>query len=177
MVLDKAVKVMELEKISDRLMWVRVEAEPVNMVIIQVYMPTSTHKEEEVDKVYDQVQEVLDKQRGSENVIIMGDFNAVVGEGEDGKEVGKFGLGVRNERGDKLVEFCRRNRFVVTNTWFHQHRRRRYTWKKPGDTGRYQNDYILIRQRYRNGVKNSRSYPGADMNSDHNLVAMEIKIK
>src|SRR5271163_4704401 len=100
----------------------------------------------------------------------MGDWNAVVGEGREGKEIGGYGLGVRNERGQMLVDFCKRMDLVVTNTWFQQHKRRRYTWKRPGDTGRFQIDYILVRHRFRNSVKNSKSYSGADIDSDHNLV-------
>ena len=104
-------------------------------------------------------------------------MNAVVGEGRDEIEVGKFGLGKRNARGERLVEFCKTNKLMITNTWFEQAKRRRYTWKMPGDIGRYQIDYIMVRQRYRNSVKSSWSYPGADVNSDHNLVAMRINIK
>ena len=66
---------------------------------------------------------------------------------------------------------------MVTNTWFQHPYRRRYTWKKPGDTGRCQIDYILVKQRYSNSIKNSCSYPGADCNSDHNLVAVRVRIQ
>ena len=67
---------------------------------------------------------------------------------------------------------------MVTNTWFKKQKRRRYTWIKPGDIGRFQLDYILVRERYHlNSVKVSYSYPGADANSDHNLVAMTVRIK
>ena len=66
---------------------------------------------------------------------------------------------------------------MVSNTWFEHEKRRRYTWKRPGDTGRFQIDYILVKQRYRNSVKNSRTYPGADANTDHNLVMANIKLK
>lgn len=66
---------------------------------------------------------------------------------------------------------------MITNTWFEKAKCQRYTWKKPGDTGCYQLDYIMISQRYRNSVKNSGGYPGADADSDHNLVAMTIAIK
>ena len=110
----------------------------------------------------------------------MGDFNARVGEGNYEKVIGKYGLGERNERGEMLSSFCKKNKFVVTNTWFQQEKRRRYTWKRPGesgDTGRFQIDYILVRQRYRNSVKCSRSWPGSDANSDHKLVAMKMNIK
>ena len=66
---------------------------------------------------------------------------------------------------------------MVTYTWFQQEKRRRYTWKNPGDRQRFQIDYILVKQRYRNSVKSSWSYPGADVNSDHNLVAMKVNVK
>src|SRR3990170_4212832 len=92
-------------------------------------------------------------------------------------EVGKFGLGKRNDRGERVVEFCKRNKLMITNTWFEQEKRRRYTWKKPGDTGRYQIDYIMVKQRYRNSLKSSWSYPGADVDSDHNLVAMRVQVR
>src|SRR6476469_9441440 len=87
--------------------------------------------------------------------------------------VGKFGLGKRNDRGQRLIEFCKSQDLMITNTWFEQEKRRRYTWKSPGDLKSYQIDYILVRQRFRNSVKCSWSYPGADVDSDHNLVAVE----
>ena len=76
--------------------------------------------------------------------MVLGDFNAVVGEGQEGNVVGKYGLGERNERGEGLTNFCRRNSLIVGNTWFNQHKRRRYTWKSPLDDQTYQIDYILI---------------------------------
>ena len=80
----------------------------------------------------------------------------------------------REMKGEKTGRILQEK--MVTNTWFEQEKRRRYTWKKPGDTGRYQLDYILVRQRYRNSVKNAHSYPGADADSDHNLVAMKAVV-
>jgi len=174
---DAAKRVVEIERYNDRMIMVKVQAAPVNMILIQIYMPTTDHEDEEVEMMYEKLEEMLTKQKGSDYVVIMGDWNAVVGEGRDEREVGSFGLGQRNERGDRLVEFCKKNKFVATNTWFKQEKRRRYTWKKPGDTTRYQIDYILVRQRYRNSVKGSWSYPGADIDSDHNLVAMSLNVK
>src|SRR6478609_4250601 len=107
----------------------------------------------------------------------MRDFNAVVGEGKEGRVVGKFGLGNRNDRGERLIEFCKNQNFVIINTLFEQEKRRRYTWKSTGDLRRYQIDYILERQRYRNSVKSSWSYPGADVDLDHKQVAMRLKLK
>src|SRR6476469_9392755 len=107
----------------------------------------------------------------------MGDFNEVVGEGKEDRVVGKFRLRKRNDRGERLIEFCKSQNLVITNTWFEQEKRRRYTWKSPRDLRRYQIDYILVRQRHKNSVKSSWSYPGADVDSDHNLVAMWLKLK
>jgi exonuclease III len=174
---DMAKRVIGVERYSDRLMTVKVKAEPVDITYVQVYMPTSTHGDQEVEAMYEQLSRVIDKQKGKEYLVVMGDWNAVVGEGRDGLEVGNFGLGKKNERGERLIEFCRRHKLVITNTWFENEKRRRYTWKAPGDRERYQIDYIMVRQRYRNSVKNAKSYPGADVNSDHNLVAMSTDIK
>ena len=177
--LDKefAKRVIKMDAISDRLMLVKIKAEPVDMVVIQVYLPTSDYDDEEIEKLYEEIEEVMRKEKGADNLIVMGDWNAVVGEGRDEKEVGEFGLGVRNERGQMMVEFCKRMKMVITNTWFEQNKRHRYTWKSPGDRGRFQLDYILVRQRYRNSVKVAKSYPGADANTDHNLVLMEVHVR
>lgn len=140
-------------------------------------MPTSKHEEEEVDKVYESIEKRSENTKGKDYTIIMGDWNASVGEGEEEGYIGKYGLGKRNERGQKLVEFCKRQNMVVTNTWYKQEKRRRYTWKAPGDSARYQLDYILTKQRYRNSVKNAKTLPGADADSDHNLVAMTVHLQ
>jgi len=107
----------------------------------------------------------------------MGERNAVVGEGNEGKKVGAYGLGKRNERGQRLVDFCRESKYVITNTWFKQEKRRRYAWKQQVDRNRYQLDYIIVKQRFRISVLNSMTYPGADANTYHNLVATRMRIK
>jgi len=170
-------RVTKVTQCSDRMILVKLKADPVDIVIIQVYMPTSKEEDEVIESLYEQIEELIKKEKATDQIIIMGDWNAVVGEGRDDKVVGDFGLGKRNERGQTLVDFCKRLGLVVTNTWFKHEKRRRYTWKKPGDTGRYQLDYILVKQRYRNSVKNSRAYPGPDVNSDHNLVMSNIRMK
>ena len=174
---ETAKRVTTVVQHSDRLILVKIQAEPVDIVIIQVYMPTSTHSDEEVEDVYEQLEELMAAQKGSDYLVVMGDWNAIVGEGREENEIGQYGLGSRNDRGEKLVEFCRQKKLTAANTWFKHEKRRRYTWKKPGDTGRYQLDYILVRQRYRNSIKNACSYPGADADSDHNLVAMRVAVK
>ena len=90
-------------------------------------------------------------------MVIVSEWNAVVGEGAEGKDIGKSGLGKRNSRGEKLAEFCNRRELIMTNTWFQHEKRRRCMWKSPGDVSKYQLDYILIRQRYRKSVKKARA--------------------
>ena len=169
--------VTRVERVEDRMILVTIRGHPVDITIMQVYMPTSTHDEEEVDAMYEKIERCLENIKGTDYVVVMGDWNAVVGEGEQEGIIGKFGLGSRNERGEKLTEFCKRQRLVATNTWFQQEKRRRYTWKAPGDRERYQLDYIMVRQRYRNSVKNSRTLPGADADTDHNMVAMTVSLQ
>ena len=169
-------KVLYYKQQSERLIMVKIDTKPVVTTVVQVYMPTNTHTDQEVEEVYEEIEELLKHVKGEENLIIMGDWNARVGEGKDSNIVGEYGLGVRNERGDRLVQFCAKNKLVIGNTLFKHHVRRRYTWESPGNRGRYQIDYIITKQRYRNQILDCKTYPGADMDSDHNLVVMKCRL-
>ena len=107
----------------------------------------------------------------------MGDFNTKVGKGSYKDIVGSYGLGERNERGDKLIEWCTENNQIIMNTWFQHHRRRFWTWKSSGENVKNQIDYITICKRHRNAVRQVRCYPGADCGSDHSLLAFWMKIE
>ena len=130
LILDKEFgkRVKKIVNHSDRLLLVRVEADPVDIVLLQVYMPTSAEKDEEIESMYEQIEGLIRQGKATDNVIILGDWNAVVGEGREDGVVGDFGLGTRNARGQILVDFCKRLNMVVTNTWFEHDKRRRYTW-------------------------------------------------
>jgi endonuclease/exonuclease/phosphatase family metal-dependent hydrolase len=104
----------------------------------------------------------------------MGDWNSVVGYKAHHNTVGPYGLGRRNQRGQMLIDFCERNGLVITNTWFKKPKRRLYTWKSTGDKNRYQLDYVLVKQRFRNSVKDVQTLPGTDIDSDHNLLVAKI---
>jgi hypothetical protein len=96
------------------------------------------------------------------NAIVMGYINNIVGEGSTDKVVGPFGLGKRNERGKMLIDFCKQHNFVVMNTWFKKRKTKLYTWKSPGDRKRYQIDYILVKRRSRNSIRDVKTLPCAD---------------
>uniref|UniRef100_A0A8D8XS53 Craniofacial development protein 2 n=1 Tax=Cacopsylla melanoneura TaxID=428564 RepID=A0A8D8XS53_9HEMI len=164
---------------SDRVIAIKFKTDPVDTLIIQVYMPTSKPgTDEEVEEVYKQIEEVIDENgRGQVRSIVMGDWNSVVGNESVSNIVGKYGLGKQNERGERLIGFCEASGLWISNTWFQHHKRRLYTYKNPGDRNRYQIDYILTNQRYKNSIINVKTYPGADIFSDHNLLLAEVRTK
>ena len=163
--------------VSDRVIMVKVKGHPFNMNFIQVYAPTQDSTEEEVDLFYEGLGEAWAQCKSQEVTMVMGDFNAKVGEGRFEDVVGPYGLGERNFRGERLISWCDANDLMLANTWFRKHPRLLWTWKSPG--GRYKNqiDYIAINKRYRNSVLDVRTFPGADCYSDHVPVVASMKIK
>ena len=153
--------------VSDRVLLVKLHGQPFNISIIVVYAPTSDSSDEEIEGFYEKMEEAKSQCKSNEITIIMGDINAKVGKGSDGKTVGPFGLGERNERGDRWVQWCHANDLVIINTWFKQHPRRTYTWKSPGDLTRNQIDFIVINERFKRAAKQAKTYPSADCGSDH----------
>jgi hypothetical protein len=159
---------------SYRIIAVKLKAEQGNILITQVYMPTS-ECEEEVEELYDIIEEILKEDgKGKTNTFIMGVWNSVVGDKAHHTIVGPYGMGRRNQRGQMLIDFCERNGPVITNIWLKKAKRRLYTWKAPGDRSRHQLDYVLVKQRFRNSVKNGQTLPGADTDSDYNLLVAKI---
>ena len=169
--------VMGYWPISDRVIVVKMEGRPFNVVLIQVYAPTTQHSDEEIERFYADVEKGLKQVKSTDIVITMGDFNAKVGKGRSGDVVGDHGLGERNERGDRLVQFCQEQEMWIANTHFQKPERKLYTWRSPGDVYRNQIDFLLINKRFKNCVKDVKSYPGADVNSDHNLLIGRVSIK
>ena len=100
----------------------------------------------------------------------MGDWNAKVGSQEIPGVTGKFGLGVQNEAGQKLIELCQNNTWVIANTLFQRHKRRLYTWTSPDGQHQRQIDYTVCSQRWRSSIQSAKTRPGADCGSDHELL-------
>ena len=112
---------------------VRFQGKPFNITVIQVYAPTSNAEEAELEWFYEDLQDVLELKPPKDVLFIIGDWNAKVGSQETPGVTGKFGLGMRNEAGQRLTEFCQENALVIANTLFQQHKRRLYTWTSPDD--------------------------------------------
>ena len=101
------------------------------ILILRVYAPTSNAEEAEVERVYEDIQDLLELTPKKDFLFIIGDWNAKVGSQEIPGVTGKFGLGVQNEAGKRLIEFCQENALVIANTLFQQHKRRLYRWTSP----------------------------------------------
>ena len=111
------------------------QGKPFNITVIQVYAPTSNA--EEAERFYEDLQDLLELTPPKDALFIIGDWNARVGSQETPGATGKFGLGIQNEAGQRLIEFGQENALVIADTLFQQHKRRLYTWTSPdGQIGR-----------------------------------------
>lgn len=160
---------------KDRLILIKIRTKPNDIVLFQVYFPTLNAKDDAIEEVYSGLEELCKLAKREDNLIIKSDWNAIVGESAFGA-FGAFGLGTRNERGDRFVDFCKQHDMIITNTFQNIYRRKRHTWKMPGDTRRYQIDYIIVKKRFRNQVHRCKTYQGADLNSDHNFLMMKCNV-
>src|SRR5574339_371706 len=136
---------------NDRMISVRFQGKPFNITVIQVYAPTSNA--EEAERFDEDLQDLLELKPKKDVLFIIGDWNAEVGSQETPGVIGKFGLGIQNEAGHRLIEFRQENALVIANTLFQQHNRRLYTWPSPDGHRRNQSDYILCSQRWRSTIQ------------------------
>ena len=116
---------------NERMISVRFQGKPFNITVIQVYASTSNTEETEVERFYEDLQDLLELTPKKDVLFITGDWNAKVGSQETPGVTGKFGLGMWNEAGQRQIEFCQENALVIANTLFQQHKRRLYTWTSP----------------------------------------------
>ena len=103
---------------------VRFQGKPFNIMVIQAYAPSSNAEEAEVEWFYEDLQDLLELTPKKDVLFIIGNWNAKEGIQETPGVTGKFGLGIQNEAGQRLIEFCQENALVIANTLFQQHKRR-----------------------------------------------------
>ena len=105
------------------------QGKPFSITVIQVYALTSNA--EEAEQFYEDLQDFLELTPKKDVLFIIGDGNTKLGSQEIPGVTGKFGLGVQNEAGQSLTEFCQENSLIIANTLFQQHKQRLYTWTSP----------------------------------------------
>ena len=123
---------------------VRFQGKPFNIIVIQVYAPISNA--EEAERFYEDLQDLLELTPKKDVLFIIVDWKAKVGNQETPGVTGKFDLGIRNEAGQRLIEFCQENTLVIANSLFQQDKRRLYTWISPDSQYQNQIDYIICSQ-------------------------------
>ena len=128
---------------NNRMISVRFQGKPFNITVVHIYAPTSNAEEAEVEQFYEDLQDLLELTPQKDVLFLIGDWNAKVGSQETPGVTGKFGLGMWNKAGERLIEFCQENALVIANTLFQQHKRRLYSWKPPDGPHQNQIDFIL----------------------------------
>ena len=146
---------------NDRMISLHFQGKPFNITVIKVYAPTNNAEETEVVWFYEDLQDLLELTPKIDVLFIIGDWNAKVGSQEISGVTSKYGLGIQNEGGQRLIEFCQENALVIANTLFQQHKRRLYTWTSPDGQHRNQIDYILCSQRWRSFIQVIKNKTGS----------------
>ena len=126
---------------NDRMISFRLQGKPFNITVIQVYAPASNAEEAVVERFYEDLQDLLELTPKKDVLFIIGDWNAKVESQETPGVTGKFGLGMQNEAGQRLIEFCQENVLVIANTLFQQHTKTPHMditrWSTPKSDGLY----------------------------------------
>ena len=128
-----------------------------NITVIQVYAPASNAEKAEAEQFYEDLQDLLELTPPKDVLFIKGDWNVKIGSQETPGVTGKFGLGIWNEAGQRLIGFCQENALVIANTLSQQRKRRFYTWTSPDGQHRNQIDYILCSQRWRSSIQSAKN--------------------
>ena len=155
---------------------VRFQGKPFSITVIKVYTLTSNAKEAEVERFYEDLQDLLEltppkrcpfhcrglecKSRKSRNTW-------------NNRQIWPW----QNEAGQMLIEFCLENALVITNTLFQQHKRRLYTWTSADGQYKNKTSYILCSQKWRSSIQSAKTRWGADCGSDHELLIAKFRLK
>ncbi|XP_055997977.1 uncharacterized protein LOC130047325 [Ostrea edulis] len=176
---EKIKTLLEWEPINDRLIRARFNSKYCKLTIIQCYAPTNDVEEEIKDDFYEQLQMVVSKVPQHDMLLMMGDLNAKVGADNTDCErsMGKHGCGIRNDNGERLVDFCLNNNLMIGGTIFPHKDIHKLTWKSPDGRTTNQIDHMIINNKWRRSLYDVKVYRGADVNSDHYLLKATIKLK
>ena len=135
---------------------VRFHGKSLSINVIQVSAPTTNAKEPEW--FYEDLQDLVELTPKKDVLFIIGEWNAKVGSQEMPGVTGKYGLGVQNEAGQRLTEFCQENILVTANTLLQQQKRWLYTWTSPDGQHWNQIGYILCSQRWRSSIQSAKTW-------------------
>ena len=171
--------IIDWKPVSSRIIKIRLKGQQVNTTIIQCYSPTNDSDDEKKEEFYEQLQAELENVPNHDVKILIGDFNAKVGNNNTTFErtMGKEGCGHMNENGERLVDFCESNGLVIGGTLFKHKDIHKLTWFSPNNRDKNQIDHILIDGTWRRSLYDVKVKRGADVGSDHQLVVATLKLK
>ncbi|CAK1597711.1 unnamed protein product [Parnassius mnemosyne] len=169
--------IMEFEGVSDRIAVVHLKfpGYKKNWAIFQIYAPTEQAGKSEIEYFYESISETI-RPHYNNNIIIMGDFNAQVGERQTGEEssIGKFGHGKRSQNGQKLVEFMMENNVILMNSCFNKKTKSKWTWSSPGAKFKTEIDFIITNKA--SAFTDTNIVKNLNFNTDHRMVRSCLNI-
>ena len=163
---------------SERLLTLRLNTTEGPVTLISVYAPTLSASPEVKDEFYDNLASILRSIPNTEQVVLLGDFNARVGADNDSwpSSLGKYGVGKMNENGQRLLELCTYHNLCITNSFFKTKPQHKVSWRHPRSKHWHQLDLIIVRRAAIKNVLHTRSYHSADCDTDHSLVCCKIRL-
>ena len=174
---DIAKNVMQFKGASERAAMLIVKLNSKYSVkVIQVYAPTSAYSDEAIESMYEEINELMD-QVNTQYTIVMGDFNAKIGIRKQGEDciLGPYGIGERNERGDRLVEFAASRKLYIGNSKYKKREKRKWTWKSPDGSVKNEIDFIMTNKE--NTIEDLSVVSRVNTGSDHRLVRAKFNFK
>lgn len=171
------------DPVSERILRIRLKnPTPVSCPSFAAYAPTNVPgNEEETEAFYQSLQSVVEQVPARDMLLIMGDLNARVGNDTTAWRgtLGRFGLAEQKENGVKLLDFCALDGLVVTNTLFQHRACHQHTWFHPAESSRagHMLDYVLLSQRFKSSILDTRVYRKTHLQSDHRLVISKVRLK
>ncbi|KAK3562710.1 hypothetical protein QTP86_005674 [Hemibagrus guttatus] len=168
--------VLEVKRVSDRVMSLKLETEGVMLNVVSGYAPQVGCELEEKERFWSELDEVMESVPTGERVVIGADFNGHVGEGNTGDEevMGKFGVRERNLEGQMVVDFAKRMDMAVVNTYFQKREEHRVTYKSGGR--RTQVDYILCRRGNLKEISDCKVVVGESVARQHRMVVCRMTL-
>ena len=165
--------------VSPRILKARFIGAHVKLSVIVCYAPTNDATDEAKDEFYRALNSVANDIPRHDMACFLGDFNAKVGNDRSfsPEVLGEHGLGQRNENGELLIDFALLNDLVIGGTLFSHRDVHKYSWISPDGHTRNQIDHCLWSRKWRSSLLDIRGYRGADVGSDHNLMAAKIRLK
>ena len=169
------------EPVNERIILARFRTSQsrVTFTVITCYAPTNEADEEMKEEFYEILQNTMNRRSEREVVLLIGDFNAKVGNDNTGYRVtmGRHGVGTMNENGQHLTDFCANNNLVIGGTLFPHKETHKTTWESPDKVTHNQIDHICINTKFRRSLLDVRVKRGADAASDHHLVVGKLQLK